>query len=181
MPTYLTRVVGLDATEAFGASLAAAAALAAGAVAGGQLVDRFPPRAVAAAGAAVVAATVVPGFLLIQQGTLVAAVLGQVVWAAGIGMSATVSALLSASQFPAAVRFAATGLAYNVTVTVFGGTAPYVSTWLISRTGDPVAPAWYLAGAAVLGLATAALGLRPAGRAQPGPVGHRRTPVTADR
>ena len=27
---------------------------------------------------------------------------------------------------------------------VFGGTAPLVATWLIHRTGDLAAPAWYL-------------------------------------
>lgn len=160
MPTYLTRVVGLGATTAFGANLAAVFALAAGAVAGGHLVDRFPPRTVASASAVGVAVSVVPGFLLIQQGTFATAVLGQAIWAVGIGIGATVSALLSASQFPVPVRFAATGLAYNVTVTVFGGTAPYVSTWLISRTHDPVAPAWYLAGAALLGLGTAVVAWR---------------------
>jgi MFS transporter, MHS family, proline/betaine transporter len=156
MPTYLIRVVGLDATDAFGANLAAVGALAAGAVLAGRLVDRFPPRAVAGVVAAVVAATVVPGFLLIQHGTFAAAVVGQAVWAAGIGAGATVTAQLSALLFAAPIRFAATGFAYNITVTLFGGTAPYVSTWLIARTHDPIAPAWYLAGAALLGLITAA-------------------------
>jgi MHS family proline/betaine transporter-like MFS transporter len=161
LPTYLTRVVGVATTVAFGANLAAVFALAVGAVAGGHLVDRFPPRTVASASAVGVAVSVVPGFLLIEQGTFATAVLGQAIWAVGIGVGATVSALLSASQFPVPVRFAATGLAYNATVTVFGGTAPYVSTWLISRTHDPVAPAWYLAGAAVLGLVTVMVGWRP--------------------
>jgi MHS family proline/betaine transporter-like MFS transporter len=167
MPTYLTHVVGLGATAAFAASLAAVCALAAGAVAGGFLVDRFPPRAIAGATAVGVGIAVVPGFLLIQHGTFGAAVLGQVIWAGGIGIGATVSAQLSASQFAARVRFAATGFAYNVTVTLFGGTAPYVSTWLISRTHSPIAPAWYLAAAAVLALVTAMAGLRPAERQHP--------------
>jgi MFS family permease len=47
MPTYLHRVVRLSPGEAFGANLAGLAALMAGAVAGGYLVDRFGPRGVA--------------------------------------------------------------------------------------------------------------------------------------
>ncbi len=47
-----------------------------------------------------------------------------------------------------------TGLAvvYAIGVTVFGGIAqPYV-TWLIKATGSPLAPAWYMIGAAVVGI-----------------------------
>ena len=33
---------------------------------------------------------------------------------------------------------------------VFGGTAPLIATWLISKTGSLTAPAWYVAMIAVL-------------------------------
>ncbi len=40
----------------------------------------------------------------------------------------------------------ATGLAmtYALAVTLFGGTAQFIATWLIEATGSPLAPAWYL-------------------------------------
>lgn len=34
--------------------------------------------------------------------------------------------------------------AYNVGVALFGGGAPIIVTWLIARTGDPIAPAYYV-------------------------------------
>ena len=37
-------------------------------------------------------------------------------------------------------------------ITVFGGSASFVVTWLTEVTGSPLAPAWYMAGALVLGL-----------------------------
>jgi MHS family proline/betaine transporter-like MFS transporter len=48
-----------------------------------------------------------------------------------------------------------TGMAivFNVSVAIFGGTAPLVATLLIKITGDNQAPAFYLIGAAVLSLA----------------------------
>jgi MHS family proline/betaine transporter-like MFS transporter len=35
-------------------------------------------------------------------------------------------------------------MSYNLMVAVFGGTAPYVSTFLVARTGDDTAPALYV-------------------------------------
>ena len=78
MASYLIRVVGMDPAGAFGATLAAVVILAAGAVAGGYLVDRYPPRLVALAAAIGVTLTAVPSFLIVQQGSVVAAILGQV-------------------------------------------------------------------------------------------------------
>jgi hypothetical protein len=41
-------------------------------------------------------------------------------------------------------------------VAVFGGSAQYIATWAIEVTGSPLAPAWYMSGAMVLGLAAMA-------------------------
>ncbi|AFP43056.1 hypothetical protein MSMEI_6630 [Mycolicibacterium smegmatis MC2 155] len=42
----------------------------------------------------------------------------------------------------------------GVSVAVFGGTAPYVATWLADRTGNPIAAAFYVIAAAIVSLAT---------------------------
>jgi MFS transporter, MHS family, proline/betaine transporter len=39
-------------------------------------------------------------------------------------------------------------------VAIFGGTAPYVATWLIDRTGNPLSPSYYVIFAAVVTLIT---------------------------
>jgi MFS transporter, MHS family, proline/betaine transporter len=36
---------------------------------------------------------------------------------------------------------------------LFGGFSPFLVTWLINLTGDPMIPAWYLMGATALALA----------------------------
>ena len=56
------------------------------------------------------------------------------------------------SLFKAPVRFSALALSYNLSVSLFGGTAPLVNTWLIGQTGNTMIPAYYLIGAAVVGL-----------------------------
>ncbi len=52
------------------------------------------------------------------------------------------------------VRYSALSIAFNVSVSLFGGTTPLVTAWLVERTGDPLVPAYYLMGAAVVGLIT---------------------------
>ena len=47
-------------------------------------------------------------------------------------------------------------IGYSVAAALFGGFAPYVATWLIARTGSPLAPTWYVIGAAVISAITIA-------------------------
>ncbi|WP_034213152.1 MFS transporter [Actinoplanes subtropicus] len=165
--SYLIRVVGLDSAGAYVASLIAVLTAVAGGVAGGRLLDRYPLRPVALAAAAGLAVTVVPGFLLIGRGGVAAAVAGQMIWAVFVGLGAAVSAVLAGVLFPVHLRCTAAAVAYNVSTTVVGGTAPYVSVWLVARSGSPLTPAWYLVIVAVAGLATATLGLRRPAQASP--------------
>ncbi|HST85270.1 MAG TPA: MFS transporter [Kineosporiaceae bacterium] len=181
MASYLIRVVGLNATGAFAASLAAVIALAAGAMTGGYLVDRYPPYLVAIASASGIAVLVVPGFLLTQRGSVGAAILGLVPWAACLGIAATFGATLTVVLFPVQVRYTATAFAHNVTVTLFGSTAPYVSTWLVDRVGSPFMPAWYLVVMALIAIVVAvfvlkdlaARPIRPSVTSVPGAPGER--------
>ena len=54
-------------------------------------------------------------------------------------------------------------IGYNVSLVIFGGTAPLVSTWLISRTGDIAAPAYYLMAMALVSLVAVLLLRAPHG------------------
>jgi MHS family proline/betaine transporter-like MFS transporter len=64
---------------------------------------------------------------------------------------ATISATFPA-MFPTPVRFAGFAIAYNVATSLFGGTAPALNSWLIGRTGNALAPAFYMMGACVVGM-----------------------------
>jgi MHS family proline/betaine transporter-like MFS transporter len=63
---------------------------------------------------------------------------------------ATISATFPA-MFPTHVRFAGFAIAYNVSTSLFGGTAPAVNEWLISETGSSMVPAYYMMAACVVG------------------------------
>ena len=45
-------------------------------------------------------------------------------------------------------------IGYGLAVMLYGGFAPYISTWLIHATGSPLSPAWYLSATAIISGAT---------------------------
>ncbi|PLQ01742.1 MFS transporter [Cupriavidus pauculus] len=57
-----------------------------------------------------------------------------------------------AEQFPTEVRSTGLSLAYNFAVTIFGGFAPLIVTWLIESTHNKLAPAYYVIAAAAISL-----------------------------
>jgi MFS transporter, MHS family, proline/betaine transporter len=55
-----------------------------------------------------------------------------------------------AELFPTRVRYTALSIGCNIAVAIFGGFAPFIATWLIKETGNPLAPAFYVVAAAVI-------------------------------
>ena len=64
-----------------------------------------------------------------------------------------------AEMFPTSVRYTGFAVSFNTANALFGGTAPFVATWLIDVTGSVMAPAWYLVIVSALAL-TAMFGTR---------------------
>jgi MHS family proline/betaine transporter-like MFS transporter len=80
------------------------------------------------------------------------------------GYSGVLPSLLS-ELFPVETRAIGMSFSYSVSVTIFGGSALYISTWLIRETGDKLAPSYYLMATAILSfIAIAAAGRRLARR-----------------
>jgi MHS family proline/betaine transporter-like MFS transporter len=55
-----------------------------------------------------------------------------------------------AELFPTQVRASALSVGYNVAVATFGGTAPFIATYLVSITHNPLAPTFYVIGSALV-------------------------------
>jgi MHS family proline/betaine transporter-like MFS transporter len=56
--------------------------------------------------------------------------------------------------FPTSTRYTGLSVGYNVSAALFGGFAPFASTYLINLTGQKVAPAYFIAVCAILTLMT---------------------------
>jgi MHS family proline/betaine transporter-like MFS transporter len=59
-----------------------------------------------------------------------------------------------AELFPTKVRFTALSIGYGMSVTLFGGCAPFIAQYLTEKTGNPVAPAYFLVFAAIVSAIT---------------------------
>jgi MHS family proline/betaine transporter-like MFS transporter len=60
-----------------------------------------------------------------------------------------ISTILS-EMFPTNVRYTALSVSYGFAVAIFGGFAPYISTFLVRVTGDVLAPSYYVMAASVV-------------------------------
>ena len=61
----------------------------------------------------------------------------------------TLSSYLS-ETFPTEVRYSGFALSFNFANAIFGGSASFISFWLIDLTGNAIAPAWYMVAIAVV-------------------------------
>jgi MHS family proline/betaine transporter-like MFS transporter len=63
---------------------------------------------------------------------------------------------LYAEIMPTRVRYSGVALGFNLAAIAGGATGPYIATWLVQQTGNPLAPAFYIVLVALIGLATLA-------------------------
>lgn len=56
------------------------------------------------------------------------------------------------SLFPPHYRFSGFGVAFNIGISLFGGTTPLFMMWLVNQTANLIAPAWYYCLGAIIGL-----------------------------
>jgi MFS transporter, MHS family, proline/betaine transporter len=106
---------------------------------------------------------VLPAFGFASSGSLAYAIFGIILLAIGALASNVVTATLMSESFPTRTRYTASAFTYNISYTIFGGTAPLMATWLIDQTGSNLSPAFYLVIIALLAL-VGGLGLRETSR-----------------
>ena len=153
LPTYFIKTLEFSKTDAFvSITLASLVALVL-ILPLAALSDRIGRRPLLIAGSVAFAVLGYPLFLLLNSGSLVAAIAAHAALAVieAIYVSAAVSA--GVELFATTVRYSGFSIGYNICVAGFGGTTPYVVTWLTAQTGSNLAPAWYLIGGAVVSMA----------------------------
>lgn len=153
MPTYSIRQLGLPPTIGFLATLVTGVIMTVGSPFIGSLADRIGPARIMTVTAALTAVLCYPLFYVLVAHPTVAVLIGvQIV----LGLLATayfapMPALMSAI-FPVQVRTTGLSLGYNIAVTIFGGFAPFILTWLIDSTGSRLSPSYYLFAVALMAL-----------------------------
>src|SRR5699024_5928946 len=89
-------------------------------------------------------------FELLALGGVWFAIAAQVLLGAMLAGNDGVLATFLTEMFPTRVRYSSFALSFNLGNAIFGGTAPFIATFLIFLTGSNFAPGFYLMGAAVV-------------------------------
>jgi MHS family proline/betaine transporter-like MFS transporter len=152
MPTYVARTLGFSLPQALLSNAIGLAVLMALIPFTGALSDRVGRKPLLIGFSALIAVLTYPLFLLISSGTFLLVVLGQVLFGVIISLFSGPGPAALVEMFPTNVRYSALGISYNLAVAAFGGTAPFIATYLISRTGNNISPGFYLIAAAVITL-----------------------------
>ena len=118
----------------------------------GKLSDRFGRKAVLRTGSIALIVLSIPSLFLIRGNNDIVVFIGLAIMGLSlICFSATAPSTLP-SLFPTAVRAGALAIAFNVSISLFGGTTSVVMTTLIGATGFLMWPAIYLMVSGVIGL-----------------------------
>jgi MHS family proline/betaine transporter-like MFS transporter len=106
----------------------------------------------------------IPAFLLLAVGDVWSTFVGLFLMAVPTALLVGTMASALPALYPTAMRYGSMGISYNIAVAVFGGTAPvFIEAIMQGTGGDPMTPAYYLIGFAIVG-AAAAFGLRESAR-----------------
>jgi MFS family permease len=151
LPAYLSGVLHYDPRQAVLSQTVGVIASSIGILATGWLGDRIPPRYLLRAGVATLLVFALPFYSALESRsmnlTLLCTMAGLVA-----GLTNGSFAVLLTDLFPTRVRFTGVALVFNVSFTIFSGTAPLVATTLIRDTGQASSPAYMMMFSAVLAL-----------------------------
>ncbi|MFF3492209.1 MFS transporter [Streptomyces sp. NPDC002795] len=134
----------------------------------GRLSDRIGRKPVLYFGCGMLIVLGVPSVLLIQQNTLMSVFFGLVLMSLMLlCFNSTIPSTLPA-LFPTDIRYGGLSIAFNLSVSLFGGTTAVVNALLVQATGDVNVPGYYLMAAGAIGAVAAYFAAESAGRPLPG-------------
>ncbi|QRQ83869.1 MFS transporter [Cupriavidus oxalaticus] len=163
MPTYAVKVLKVPQSSGFVAGMVGGMAILVFAPLVGRLADRFGRRILLSGSAALIFVLAWPMYVFINQVPgLFSLLVFQLVF--GVLIAGYTGPILAAFSelFPAKVLSTGLSVAYNLAVTIFGGFASFIITWLIATTGSTMAPAFYVMIAAAISFAGTLLVREPA-------------------
>ena len=118
----------------------------------GRISDRLGRKKMLIAACVGFIVLTVPAFMLLSTMNFVIILVVELVMCLLLTINdGTLSSYLN-ETFPTDVRYSGFALSFNLANAIFGGSASYISFWLISVTGNNIAPAFYMVFIAVIAL-----------------------------
>jgi len=158
MPTFAIRQLHLPETLGFIATMLGGVLLTFGAPLFGHMSDRFGRIEMMIGVCALFAVSAYPAFIMVVTYPSLATIIAIVCWLSILkaAYSGVLPSLMS-ELFPIATRSSGIAISYNVGVPIFGGFAPLIASWLITVTGTPLAPSFYLILTSIISLVVLAI------------------------
>jgi MFS family permease len=149
--TYAQETLHMSATSGFVAETAGNLTSVLAVLIGGWQSDRIGRWRVNVGWNLFFLATIYPMFYWLSTARTEFALTAAVI-VLSVGVAAASGSFYAAlsESLPKTIRGAGFGTIYSFSIAAFGGTTQLVITWLIHVTGNPLAPAWYLTGAAAI-------------------------------
>jgi MHS family proline/betaine transporter-like MFS transporter len=154
IPTYGVKTLHLPQSTGFTATLVGGIVLAIGCPLAGLWSDKMARRPqLMVVTCWLFVLTSYPAFYLMAAWPSLTACIIAVGWLQLVkaGYSGVLPSVLS-ELFPVETRAIGVSLGFSTAVSIFGGLAPLVATWLIAATGDSLSPSYYLVFTALLSL-----------------------------
>jgi MHS family proline/betaine transporter-like MFS transporter len=167
MPTYALRQLHIPATSSFIGAVVTGVVLLITAPMFGALSDRYGRFRVLSIAMPLVCLTSYPLFLMLNTWPTVTTLI-VVQGLVGLMIAASLGPIpaMLAEIFPTSTRGTGLAVSYNFSVTLFGGFAPLIVTWMIAATDNNMAPSFYVMATSIISIiAVLALGRRMARRA----------------
>src|SRR6266566_2967435 len=174
IPTYGVKTLHLPQSVGFTATLVGGLILAIGCPLAGHWSDKMASRPrLMVITCWLFVLTPYPAFYLMAAWPSLATCVIAVAWLQLVkaGYSGVLPSLMS-DQFPVETRAVGVAFGYSISVSVFGGLAPLIATWLISQTGDSLSPSYHLMFCGLLSLA-ALMGIQARARRAAAPAAMR--------
>jgi MFS transporter, MHS family, proline/betaine transporter len=112
---------------------------------GGMLSDQIGRKRVALISYLLILILIYPAFLYLNASPTAGTLLVIVAALAVLNATGGATVIITLAEiFPVEVRATGMSLVYALGVAIFGGFGQFIVTWLISATGSPIAPAYYV-------------------------------------
>ncbi|MDT2004186.1 MFS transporter [Rhodococcus opacus] len=164
METYLQSEVGFSFGLASASTVTCLCSAAVAIFVFARFSDRYGRKPVIILGAVSSTLIVYPAFMVFATGHVPAIVVAHSAMGICLAMFMSASGAAMVEIFPSRVRYAGFSIGFNISVAIFGGTAPYVATYLITTTGSPLSPSVILIVTGVMAIVAAATLHETAGR-----------------
>jgi len=153
LPSHAVRTLHMSPTAAVASGVVSSLVLFVAAPIAGRLADRYTRKRLLVTSRIIMLLAVYPAFAFLGvHPTPLALYAVSALLAVFVAAQIVPVLVMIPELFPKHVRATGIALTYVVSASFFGGFSPFIASWLVERTGNQLAPAWYVAAACLVSL-----------------------------